>query len=621
MGSRDIARSRVPADEALALLGWRPRIALDEGPQIGPRVASGRGRPALTMMDDTGRSAETETHSDRIELRVLLLSADGTEPACRSWRWELEQEGVPFDERVAVRDEPLTPRRLVDGSGGARYAAVIVSTDGPIAGQAVLTEVERATLESFERRFRLRRITAFAEPSAGLGLRPFDRAARMEGVVGWSTVAGERVFEDVRGEVPIDRHAYGFLAQPDGPPLQKLVEGPGGAALVGIRMHADGREELFCTVDSNPGMLHFRMLARGMLRWVTRGVYLGMAEDYLGLHIDDVLLADFRWDPVAKATGYGTRPVIRMTPADVDRLVRWQRDRGIPVEMVFNGKGSINPQGPLIESFLRSAGSFRWTSHTWDHESLDGADRDQLETTIVRNIRYAEDSGIAIDPSELVTGEHSGLDNPLLPAVLGETGVRWIAADASVETEQRLIGGALTVPRYPTGLYANTGSRTELLDEDDHLHLPPPRGACAETTTRSCRTEPITWEGVVERESLAIFDRLTSNDPRPHFFHQSNVAEERTFYPVIDAVLERHSRYFRRPIRVPRLSESGRLLFRQRRWRDAVAGGLVRGYSCGDQVSIEADVDVEVPIAFSGEWMALAAGTTRTLPAPRGRDS
>jgi hypothetical protein len=90
---------------------------------------------------------------------------------------------------------------------------------------------------------------------------------------------------------------------------------------------------------------------------------------------------------------------------------------------------------------------------------------------------------------------------------------------------------------------------------------------------------------------------------------------------VIDAVLDRHRRYFRRPIRVPRLSESGRLLLRQRRWRDAVTAGQVRGYSCGGQVSIEADADVEVPIAFSGEWMALAAGTTRTLPAPRGGDA
>jgi Glycosyl transferases group 1 len=67
----------------------------------------------------------------RIDLRVLLPSADGTEPGYGAWQAELRREGVPFDTFVAyngaTRQATLTDDRLADHAGAhAKYSAVIL---------------------------------------------------------------------------------------------------------------------------------------------------------------------------------------------------------------------------------------------------------------------------------------------------------------------------------------------------------------------------------------------------------------------------------------------------------------------------------------------------------------
>ena len=69
----------------------------------------------------------------RVDLKVLLLSADGTEPGFGAWKAALEREGVPYDTLVAydgqTRAATLTDARLADyGADHARYQAMIVAT-------------------------------------------------------------------------------------------------------------------------------------------------------------------------------------------------------------------------------------------------------------------------------------------------------------------------------------------------------------------------------------------------------------------------------------------------------------------------------------------------------------
>ena len=69
----------------------------------------------------------------RLDAKVLLLSADGTEPGFAAWKYELTREGVPFDAVVsytgAAKTSTLTDARLADyGAQHAKYDAVILAT-------------------------------------------------------------------------------------------------------------------------------------------------------------------------------------------------------------------------------------------------------------------------------------------------------------------------------------------------------------------------------------------------------------------------------------------------------------------------------------------------------------
>ena len=45
-----------------------------------------------------------------VDLKVLLISADGSEPGFGAWKAELEREGMPYDTLVAYTARPR-PRR------------------------------------------------------------------------------------------------------------------------------------------------------------------------------------------------------------------------------------------------------------------------------------------------------------------------------------------------------------------------------------------------------------------------------------------------------------------------------------------------------------------------------
>ena len=130
----------------------------------------------------------------RVDLKVLLLSADGTEPGYGAWKAALEREGVPYDTFVAydgqTRAATLTDARLADyGAGHARYQATIVATgdlghavmnaDGTTSYLSALSDAEWATLQKFERSFGLRRLSDFTAATAGA--RPRTRSRRGPG--------------------------------------------------------------------------------------------------------------------------------------------------------------------------------------------------------------------------------------------------------------------------------------------------------------------------------------------------------------------------------------------------------------------------------------------------------
>jgi hypothetical protein len=115
--------------------------------------------------------AATPAHvlpSRRIDIKVLLVSADGTEPGFGAWKAELQREGVPYSTFVADngqnRISTLTDDGLADyGANHAYYDAVILATgdlghnvanaNGTTSYLSALSDAEWATLAKFERTF------------------------------------------------------------------------------------------------------------------------------------------------------------------------------------------------------------------------------------------------------------------------------------------------------------------------------------------------------------------------------------------------------------------------------------------------------------------------------------
>ncbi len=378
----------------------------------------------------------------RIDVKVLLVSADGTEPGFGAWKAELQREGVPYDTFVAYsgqnRVATLTNDRLADyGANHAYYDAVILATgdlghnvanaDGTTSYLSALSDTEWASLARFERTFGVRQLSDFTAPSPAHGLN-VTAGATQDGNLGTLTPLGKAAFPYLKGSVPFANddpavaETFGYAATPvNAQDWQTLLAGPNGTAYLGIYTHPDdGREEMVMTVASNENQSQAQLLRHGELNWVTRGVFLGYQRNYLELQVDDLFLGDDAWDPTTHATDYDPAKASRMTPADVAQAAAWSKARGVRIDFAFNGGGSelykadhATTSDPLADAFADPAtrAGFGYVNHTYDHPNLDCSTSSFIAKEITDNVAWGRQHGLPLDATEVVTGEHSGLAN------------------------------------------------------------------------------------------------------------------------------------------------------------------------------------------------------------------
>ncbi|MFF0554972.1 hypothetical protein [Streptomyces sp. NPDC004266] len=479
-------------------------------------------------------------------------------------------------------------------------------------------------------------------------------------------LAGALAFED---NDPTIAESYGYAGRPRAGYTSYLdipVDGGGRASLVG-EYAADGRRELVVTFAYNQYQRQFRALARGIVDWLTQGVHLGQSRNYLSVHVDDVFAPDARWDPALNCTpgdfdcvgddGEGVNP-IRMTAADAQYAAAWQKSSGFTLDMVYNGgqgeqwKTEHGGTDPLTDRLVADRAQYRWINHTYTHPFLGCVQdntvvpwrcatdtvgttlwvgRSELSGQIRDNHNWAVGKGIPVDRSELVTGEHSGLrtlpqqpaDNPHLAGALADNGVKWTASDNSREPEQRAVGtgAAKTVPRHPMNVYYNVGTAAEMTDEYNWIYTSRAdggSGVCESNPASTCLPAPLPTatgyaDHIVPQEARTALSHVLGNDPRPHYVHQSNLAEERLLYPVLDRVLADYRALFaaNAPLVNPAQKDVGTELARRAAWGQAVAAGKVTAYRIGTTVTVKAPSGVTVPVTVpEGTRKRLLLGTT-----------
>ena len=599
-------------------------------------------------------------HADgqRMELRVLVV-ADGS-PTVEALRTVLARTGIPV-ELIDLRDPG---RRKID-AGMLAPAPTVAGFQGvvlPDQAPPGLPAAELAALHDYERRFGVRQIDASVVASAAVGLAPVTDTAgysgTLDGGVAQLTAAalgGD--FGYARGPVPFSDTdlapdaSWVEIARPlAGFRTLLTATSPDGrhrGSVAGV-FSTDGREELVLAFSYDVDSTQLQVLAPGLVDWVTRGVHLGLDRSYLAVHVDDVLLPNVRWVPGVHCTpgadcppGVPAPPLIRMTADDVAYAVDWQRRTGFRLDLVFNGAGSVAADAghgtdPLTAALTAARDEFGWINHTWSHKYL-GCVRDMsttpwscarvpllgwtrfvsgwaIESEVDRNIDFARQHGLPIDPTELVTGEHSGLkappqmvdDNPRLAGALQASGIRTLAADASVEDGAGFVGDAVTVPRSPIDLDFDTATTAETIDQYNWVHTSRADGGNGECESDGGCLPPAKpgtgfADSIVPTEARKVLDHVLANDPRPHYVHQPQLTEDRTLYPVLDRVIGDYRGWFadNRPLVTPTMTRSGQELVRQHRWADAVANGRVQAWlEDGAVVVAVTGPEVEVPLTL-----------------------
>ncbi|MFF2117888.1 hypothetical protein ACFVXH_11220 [Kitasatospora sp. NPDC058184] len=629
----------------------------------------------------------TLAHADaappRIDLTVLVVDDGG--PSVAAITAELKSQGTPY--KVISLNDPNRPvinsaflSDTLNGQPRGKFQGIVLPNENPFPNSAT----EMTAIATYEAAFNVRQIDAYtwANPAVGLNYAQNPGfVGTLDGFQGATTAAGTSgPFGYLKGSVPFEDNdpnvgeSYGYLATPlaslpAGASFVPLVDAPipntaSRGSLVGEYTH-DGRKELVVTFVYNQYQQQYRLLARGMVDWLTQGVHLGYDRNYFATHVDDVFLADDRWDTVLKCTpGDVTCPPgtpdtanpIRMTVDDANHLKQWQAANNFTLDMVFNGGGSEDWKAdhqttvdPTANQMIADQSNYRWVNHTYTHPYLGceqnvtvvpwvcakntaGAtvwvDQNTISSQIKTNADWATANGLGFDPQSLVTGEHSGLltapqetsDNPNLAPALAANGIKFTASDASRETGQRPVGAALTVPRYPMNVFYNAGTAKEEADEYNWIYTSKANGGsgvCENNANSTCLPQPLdTTTGyqsyIVPLEARIDLGHVLSNDPRPHFVHQSNLSEDRILYPVLEKILGTYRSLHADSAPIVNLSqrEIGQEFQRRAAWNTALASGQVTAYRVGSTVTVNAPSGVQVQATMpTGTAQKLAIGT------------
>jgi hypothetical protein len=591
-----------------------------------------------------------------VNLDVLVVS-DGTPPV-QAIGQQLTTEGVPttvinlHDSSRQVITRAFLARTLPGGGHGGNFEGIVLPGPAPSG----LSAAEKDALAWYERTFNVRQVDAYSPPDPFIGMNPPVYSGPLRGAVHVTKAGTDSGFGYLNGSFPFSGGAagaaqYGYLAEPvpgggARPLLDAAIPGSSGRAALVWQYDSGGREQLGNGFAVASYQTQFHYLAHGIVTWVTRGVNLGNWRNYLDIAYDDMFNEDAQWSMTGHCTpGDTTCPPgtpktagIRMTPADVSYLVRWERQHNFRVEFVYNGGPSASFQTHGVDLLLQAvrpvAKDFFWVNHTYSHAYMgckqdvavvpwkcvtsDGrilwaAGPSLINSEILDNFAWAKRNGIPAEPGALTTGEYSGLqmlpqqpvDNPSLDAVMGRDGIKWIALDASREPNMRYVGAALGVPRHPIEVGYDVDTVPVEINEFNWYNTSKAdggSGACQGSKVTAC-IKPLNpqtgWASyILPGQVQIVLNALMGNDPRPFFMHQSNLTGDRLGCEVMDGVLSAYHSVYRAdtPILNLPMSGDGVVLHNQQLWANAVRHHLITAWVQGRTVTISGPPGTTVPV-------------------------
>lgn len=604
----------------------------------------------LALVSPQRAKAETP---NSIDMKLLLISANGTEPTLGGMRAVLDQIGVPYDVLIATRTT-FNARTLSDGAGAGRYQGILLAT-GNLGYEAANGDFVSAfsaeqwqALWDYERDFRVRQATLYTYP-AGL---PDNYGLNLNSAVDTTstpvkatlTAAGKGIFSYMSGAAPLTiSNAWTYLATPasSSNPVP-LLQTPEGYAIASVYTYADGRNNLTITADGNENLIHTLALGYGIVNWVSKGVFMGARKVYMNPQPDDVLIEDDMWDPVRRSPDGAP---FRMSGNDLTRLADWQNQVRIKrptasrllIEMPYNGVGAtgIYANDTLTPAVKSLQGQFRWISHTYTHANLDAIKYTPAYNELRKNDNMATTLNFDnYSYRAMIQPDISGLNNPAFLRAAVDFGIRWILSDTSqpgwnnptpntgfYSSYQPSI---LIIPRRPTNLYYNVSTPAEWVSEYNWFYAPGGQFAYWD--------HALSFPEILDKESDMMLLYMLRYDVDSLMFHQPNLraydGTRSLMGDLIDATLAKYEQLFNLPVLSPGQVATGQVMAARMAYNKSGAKATL---NLGPSPTITLRVTNAATVPLTGVTMAtgtetyggqkvsritLPAGGTATVPGP-----
>ena len=247
--------------------------------------------------------------------------------------------------------------------------------------------------------------------------------------------------------------------------------------------------------------------------------------------------------------------------------------------------------------------------------------------------------------------------NPMLDAAFAATtggGIKYFGADASKPYPTPADGsfgtgdytgaqvpaggtfqdaGGTGIPRYPTNIYYNVSSNAQEVDEYQTLYDEPTCVPIAGVTTCNPAGTQFSISQIVASVDQGMFAHMMGNDPRPHYFHQTNLMSQTNggvngsgdglFYETMNPLLAQYGQYFNStaPIEQLTMAQIGTLLTNQANWAN-VNGAKLTGSIEGNVVTVTNSTGGQVWLPLTGyhRWYGLCGDSLLLGSGPRGHD-
>jgi hypothetical protein len=544
---------------------------------------------------DAGQSAPGST----VALRQLIVASDEDDLGLAAWKSVLDKIGTPYDV-VLAKSDLIDESRLVRPTGVGRYNAILLTDSALLLpggdGNYVsaLSPAEWRALWDYERTFHVRQVALKTSPNPfpeDYCLRPgTDGPVPTEGVEATLNPFGARIFDYLNPalRVPIQNTYLYRAAVASNCNAEAMLTV--GADVVGIvAVGQDGRERAGLTFSIGANQVVTDLLGYGLLRWATKGVFLGEQRHWINVDVDDWFATTLRGLPGAGGTFRLTGPeVAQVDRQQSDLRSRYPLSAEFTLNIAYNAApfntaapaqcDSANTPDPLSSYTRCLADRFRWINHTFSHPAMNTTGYDENRSEIEKNLEAAKLMGIKVPSTVLKTPEYSGLgvfnadprslssptdhglgaSNPDLLKAARDLGVKYLHGNMSFASHRPVCFNCGTyhplqpdlfvVPDWPTNIAFEATTPAEQTDIYNSLY-----GARGTLPGHADRDR--SYAEIVDTEAGIALQHVVSGSAYTHTLHQGNLhlyeAGKSLTFDWLSVVVAKYSSMYSVPLKSP----------------------------------------------------------------------